>query len=226
MKKLLPFALLLPLLAGCAAKPITLPAASAPALKGKLLTPVTYPKVPTFREMTPMKAGLAGLGGAVGGLAMAAMDMSGKALVAGNAVEDPAVAIANSLAPLYAEKLGTPVAPMVKSATKGKPADLSKDVQGQGLILDVVTTNWQLIYFPVNWSHYRVLYNARARLIDAATGTVIAQSPCNFVSDDDPAKAPTYDELTGNGAALLKERLARAAAECSAVMKSTMLGAL
>ena len=85
---------------------------------------------------------------------------------------------------------------------------------GADYVLDVQTLNWSFAYFPTNWTHYRVMYAARVRLIDATSKAVVAEAGCRSVPSDDK-DAPTYDQLLADKAALLKSHLAKAAAACA-----------
>ena len=99
-------------------------------------------------------------------------------------------------------------------------ASLSRDAGHKGVVLDVETINWMFIYFPLDWSHYRIMYVARARLIDANTGKRIAQAPCTYKSDD--KTPPTYDQMLADKAALLKTMLAAAANSCAEIWRKAL----
>jgi hypothetical protein len=66
-----------------------------------------------------------------------------------------------------------------------------------------------------------VPYIAVARVIDADTANVIAESTCNLAPETN-AGAPTYDDLMTNGAAGLKASLAASAATCAARFRRDM----
>ena len=53
-------------------------------------------------------------------------------------------------------------------------------------------------------------------------GDQIARESCDYSSGDD-TPAPTYDEMLANQAALLKDKLAAAAASCSDTLARTLL---
>jgi len=75
---------------------------------------------------------------------------------------------------------------------------------------------------PTDWTHYRVSYTARLRLIDAATKTVVAESACTGVQGDDKNPAPK-DQLLENGAWPLKGYLAKAGEACTEVLARDVL---
>ncbi|HWM62239.1 MAG TPA: hypothetical protein VNN98_08795, partial [Rhizomicrobium sp.] len=99
-------------------------------------------------------------------------------------------------------------------------ASLSKDAANKGVVLDIETINWMFVYFPFDWSHYRVTVVARARLIDANTGKRIAQAPCQYQSEE--KTPPTYDQMLDNKAALLKSMLEAAADSCADKMAKSL----
>ncbi|MBL8299207.1 MAG: hypothetical protein JNN30_12790 [Rhodanobacteraceae bacterium] len=180
---------------------------------------VTYTtrKMPDFAAMTPGKA-MFGLLGA------AAMVGVGNKIIAGNEIPDPADAIAAALlAELQHAHEARPVTPPV---TVMRSDDVKQTVARVGevarYVVDAQTVNWALTYFPLNFTHYRVLYTAKVRLIDVQTRAVVAEGFCKRVPESD-AGAPTYDELLANQAALLKGELEAATRECVATLKREML---
>lgn len=89
-------------------------------------------------------------------------------------------------------------------------------------MVDVQTINWSLGYFPTDWNHYRVIYTAKARLIDSGSKAVLAEGSCVRIPQDNTG-APTYDELLANEASLLKKELSAAADECVKSLRKEML---
>ena len=53
-----------------------------------------------------------------------------------------------------------------KVSSKDSAQDLAQDHRGADYVLDVKTANWMFAYYPSDWSHYRVMYVARFRLIE------------------------------------------------------------
>jgi len=196
-------------------KPVQAPASAVDALQGQNLTSVTYVR-PDFAAMT---YGKAAIGGMFGG---ALMVSDGNQLVRENGLKDPALTIEPKLTVLVTERLKAAGTTKVadRAAKLDDEASLSKDVGKKGVVLDVETVNWSFVYFPLDWSHYRVIYVARARLIDANTGTRIAQAPCEYKSDD--KTPPTYDQMLDNKAALLKDMFAKAADVCAEQMAKSL----
>ena len=57
-------------------------------------------------------------------------------------------------------------------------------------------------YYPSDWSHYKVTYTARLRLIESASEKVVAETLCTTVQGDDE-NPPTQEQLLENKASLL-----------------------
>lgn len=225
MKKLLIVACALAL-AGCAGMtPAQMDKNSANAFQGAPLTTVTYKK-PAFSAMTYGRVAAGALFGAIGGAAAGAASISaGDEIIDDNAVPDPAIAIMAEAAPRIAARLKTSATSALTDQSSNDEKDLAAYAGGKGVVLDVQTLGWSFIYFPLDWTHYRVLHIARARLIDAGTGKVIALVPCKYNSGDDKsAPAPDYDTLLADHAAVLKAKLAAATSACAAKIETTMLG--
>jgi hypothetical protein len=203
-------------LGGCmSVKPVQAPAEAVDALKGQPLTAVTYVR-PDFAAMT---YGKAAIGGLIGG---AVMVSDGNAIVKENEIPDPVLRIEPKLTALVAERLkATGTTKIANRAAKlDDEASLSKDTGNKGVVLDIESINWMFVYFPFDWTHYRVVYTARARLIDAGSGKRIAQAPCEYKSED--KVPPTYDQMLENKAELLKTMLVTAADTCAETMAKTL----
>lgn len=203
-------------MAGCAnvnKQPIT--SAGISHLKDQPLVQTKRP-LPDFAAMTAGKAAFALVGAAL-------MISEGNALVAKNQIADPAGEIAANLAKELEAAHGARVVPEKIAVASGGVSDVSAATGSVArFVVDVETINWSFAYFPADWAHYRVIYTARARLIDTANKTIVAEGFCSRVPASN-AGAPTLDELTGNGAELLKKELSVAAAECVKTLKSEML---
>ena len=62
--------------------------------------------------------------------------------------------------------------------------------------------------------HYRVAWEARARLVRGEPSEVIRDASCDHVASEPQGSRATWDDLEGNGAALLKQKLSEAALAC------------
>ncbi len=184
-------------------------------LKGSTITVTTREK-PSFGATTAGKASFGLLGAA-------AMISAGNEIVKKNAVEDPAGSIARELANSFATANAMTVVPTEGVLAKGtNPAELARQYSGADLLLDVQTVNWGFAYFPTDWNNYRVIYSAKARLIDTKTRKVLAEGFCSRVPDktDD---APSHEELLANQAARLKQELQVAADHCISEFRAKVL---
>jgi len=204
-------------ISGCSVQAIKPSEEAIKGLAGKSITAVHFEKT----DFSAMKAGNA-MFGAIGGLAAVS---SGNALIAEHGVDDPSAAIAKLLSAAVKEKFGASTVSEVAQAISRDVDEPEAVVKATGstvgYVLDVKSLNWGLIYFPTNWTHYRMLYSVRGRLINAANGDVVAQMPCSFNSDTEET-APDYDQLIADNGALLKKKAADAAVACAKVMVDSL----
>ena len=177
-------------LTGCVStKRIPLSNADRSALNGKVAKLSVYAP-PTFIAAT---AGKAAVGGLVGS---ALMMSSGNKLVRDNNVQDPARSIAQQIGGYLADQYGLVVdtaAPDVADSHSIRA--LVKTYHDCDLILDVETIGWGCVYYPMHWTKYRVVYGARLRLIEPATGRILAQDKYQ-ITPEYREDAPSYDDLT------------------------------
>ena len=171
---------------------------------------------PSFSAMTAGKA-------AFGMLGAAAMISAGNDVVTNNNIEDPAHKIADALLSAIAEKHGAEVVEQRVETDSGKPADVVRNTPSSTrFVLDVQTINWSFGYFPTDWNSYRVMYSAKAQLLERSTGKVVAEGFCSRVPEA-TEDAPSHETLLADNAAVLKRELNLAADECIATLKATML---
>jgi hypothetical protein len=134
---------------------------------------------------------------------------------------NPADAIAQELAIALRDAQGAQSAAPVAVETNDVERIAAQAKGKARFVVDVETRIWHVIYFPTDWTHYQVPYMAVARLIDADTARVLAESSCK-VEPGTNAGAPTYDELLANGAERLKASAAASVATCAAQFKRDM----
>ena len=216
MRKLLTLSLIAIAASGCTTiNKQALSPTAASDLKNQTIVK-TSRTAPNFAAMTAGKAAFAILGAA-------AMISEGNQLVASNKVEDPADSIATQLATALSDAHGLRI---VTSPVPVSSDDADQVAQASAAVarfaIDVQTLNWSFAYFPTDWSHYRVIYTAKARLIDSQSKAVISEGFCKRIPESN-TNAPTYDALLANQAALLKSELSSAAEECVRSLKSEML---
>lgn len=172
---------------------------------------------PSFTTMTLTSATF----GAVGAVAAVS---EGNRIIGENDIADPAKAITMVLAKAMQSSQGVQLVNEPLHIDSEEPARIADLAKGKArFVLDVRTTGWMLGYFPTNWTHYRVMYAAKARLIDVDSRQVLAEAFCKQTPES-AENAPSYDEMVAAGAARLKAELAAAANICSENLSRDMLG--
>jgi hypothetical protein len=186
--------------------------AQAPALHGVARTPEP------FSVRTPGSAA-AGGGGVLGGLgSLTLFQQKGEAMRSQYGLADPALRVAEQLGAALREEAGAPPLGLAKEpVTTDDPHAIAARF-GSGVVLDVRTEYWEVLYYPTDWSHYRLLYRASARLLEAPAGRVLWQGECETESGAADG-SPTLEALEANGAALLKSLLDAAADECASRLR-------
>jgi hypothetical protein len=173
--------------------------------------------MPDFGELTPAKATFGMIG--------AAFTISeGNKTVANNKIADPAIAIADALLGAMQSSHGTQIVASPVRIDAEDPARIAELAKGKArYVLDVRTLMWQMMYFPTDWTHYQVMYTAKARLIDVDAKTVVAEAFCKQLPESN-ANAPTFDEMLALNAARLKAVNAAYAQACASKLGRDMLG--
>jgi hypothetical protein len=172
--------------------------------------------MPDFAEMTAGKA-------VFGVLGAAAMISEGNKTVANNGIADPAVAIADALLGAMRTSHGAQLVASPVRIDNEDPARIAEQAKGKArYVLDVRTLMWQMSYFPTDWAHYRVIYTAKARLIDVEAKNVVAEAFCKQVPDSN-TNAPTFDDMLALNAARLKAINAANAQACAESLGREML---
>jgi len=202
------------MLAGSHRLPDIVQAPALDAYQGQPLTLIVHKKA-SFLAMTSGKAAFAMFG------ALAALS-EGDKVVKDNNIADPAGAIADRIGTELAGRLKTPAPVTVSEFDEDSNTDIAKAAGGKGLAFYVEAVGWGFSYYSTSWGHYHVNYDARMRLVDAATGQTIAQAPCKYETGEDGA--PDYDTMMADNAAFIKKVMASAADSCVAVVEDKMLG--
>ncbi len=192
------------------------PAAADPAkpfdrFAGLPLTTVTY-HLDTPLIATPLNA-ITGLAGGI------AEYETGKEMLKVDQIENPADGMMAKLAPMIADAIRPSATTVItgKDSDNDGAKDLAAMGNGQGAVLGIETRAFMIIYFPFDWSHYKVKYSARARLVEGASAKKIADSNCDYASDDyDDTNRPRLGDLLKEKGALLKVKLAQAVDVCVA----------
>ncbi len=139
---------------------------------------------------------------------------AGDQLVGADAIADPSAEIAHAVARGYAATLG------------GAAADAPTDWDGAGAgwaryLVKVATTQWGFTYYPLDWKHYHLTYDARLELVDIVSKQVLVKATCSHKADA-ASERFSYGDLTDAGGATLKSQLGAIAEECVAQFKADM----
>lgn len=206
--------LLLLLASACASGRVALDATSRGRLaETEAVRAVVRPA--SFSVRTPGGA-LAGGGGALGALVSEAVaGRRGEMTRTRHSLADPALRVAETLGETLRSDLGVARVEIAREPV-AEDAPL-----GTGLVLELRTQRWLLLYFPTDWSHYRVSYQADARLVDAASATVLWASSCEVLGSD-LSPSPTLGELEANDGALLGTKFDEVADACARQLRATL----
>jgi hypothetical protein len=178
---------------------------AAGTLEGRSVVLSRYAKQ-DFSALTAGKGAFAAVG------AGAAVS-TGNELVKQEGIADPAVAVSDALGKRLAQRYRLTPKPAGMEAKSDNVGELAQTYAGSDLLLDVKTQAWGFVYYPTDWSHYRIMYNARLRLIDLKTKAVLAEGTC-VLAPEKTADSPTYEELLAQNAARLKREFAGAETAC------------
>jgi hypothetical protein len=216
MKTWMPLIATAVLLTGCVSTTTkTIDAQALSAVRKQSVVHTTR-NMPDFSEMTPAKVPFGLIGAAL-------MISEGNKTVASNKVADPANAIAGALLNAMQSAQGMQVVASPVRIDSEDPARIAELAKGKArFVLDVRTLVWQMLYFPTDWTHYRVFYTAKARLIDVDTRAVVAEAFCKQLPDSN-VNAPTFDEMLALNAARLKVINAAHAQACAESLGRDML---
>lgn len=206
MKIVIISAVLIATLSGCATKTIPLTSSVGSAYRGKSITYAVHEEKPSFYAMTAGKS-------MCGGAGAAAMVCEGNEIIRENNVPDPAVTISATLVNDLATKYDLVVIQPTKKTSSTKTAQVASDYGNADLVLDVKTKSWGFAYLPMNWNNYRIMYNAKLKLIDTKKTVELASRSVSYNSINDN-KHPSYNQLIDNDAVGLKQELEKAKTHC------------
>ncbi|MEE9615238.1 MAG: hypothetical protein V3W31_09890 [Thermodesulfobacteriota bacterium] len=187
-----------------------------------VLWAVHYPRA-RFEARTPGKTAILG-GGAMGALLnIEAGKSGGEKMWEAYSLQDPAVVIKNQFLSGLTRQLRAGNFRTVSDVQDSDRVDDLKASFETGMVVDFKTTRLLLFYYPTDWSHYRLAYQARARLIRIEDSKIVWQGGCKVVGDD-PTTSPTFEELQANGGKRLKEMLVEAGNACSEQLLAQAIG--
>lgn len=165
-------------------------------------------------------AAAAGGGGVLGGLgSLTLFQQKGEAMRKQHGIADPALRVAERLGASLHEEAGAPPLGLVREPVATDESAAIAARFGNGLVLDLRTEYWELLYYPTDWSHYRLVYRASARLVEAPSGRMLWRDECETESGK-AGERPTLEALEADGAALLKSMLDAAADECATRLRA------
>lgn len=142
-----------------------------------------------------------------------------------NDIDDPAVKMARSVAARLAAARHAPVmdAPLLADQKEAE-AIFYQATDGQddprGLLVDVATIAWGVLYYAGDSRHYYLDYRARLQVIDLAAGAVLLHADCEHHGDK-AADAFTWDEVAGDSPRSLKARIGAEVDECLAQFRAS-----
>lgn len=214
MIKILLSSLFVAALSGCATVPeVSIDANSGNAMKGKTVA-FTTRVMPKMLTVTPADV----LGSPV---ALFSRD-KGADMVLAFRIEDPSIEIGRELMAALQAGRGTVAAGGSLRVQTDNVVEIAAAAKGNAdYILDVSTTFWMFSYFPFDFFRYQVHYQGNARLIDTATGTVVANGKCKSEAPTSTG-APRFDDFEANNAEVLKREIARSVRDCVATFKTRL----
>lgn len=149
---------------------------------------------------------------------------TGNKIIAAHRIDDPADHIGSELLAALHTRHGASSVAMPVTVRANDVAGLAMETRPLArYALDVRTTQWQVAYFPNDWSRYRLIYEAHARLIDTVSGAMVAEGHCKSMPVSSSG-APTYETMLAENAAWLRMELAFVANSCVDSLKADMLG--
>ncbi|MHB1955857.1 MAG: hypothetical protein ACYCOU_19165 [Sulfobacillus sp.] len=158
--------------------------------------------------MTPGKALFSGFGAYAG-------VQEGKRWMTKYQVPNPAALVEHELAnTLQQRDLIGKVSPAPQGLPDDKIAHLQKAFGHHGLVLDATMLQWNVMYYPLAFGRYRMMYAERVRLVDLAQGKTVWQHVCK-VRTNNSATAPSFDEMQANNGAVLKQFTRKLAQRCT-----------
>jgi hypothetical protein len=184
--------------------------------QGTTLTVVTH-RPTDFTAMTVARAEL--------GIAGAFLEIGkGNQLVHDDQIVDPALALAARLSTDLSSRLKPANVTTLPDQVSLSDKTLAGVAGNKGLVLDVESSVWGYLYYTMHWGRYRAQYIARVRLLDAATGELVAKTRC-WIDPDATTSSPTGDEMLANNGEKLKAMLAADGNDCLASVEKDLFGA-
>ena len=185
-------------------KNVPLAAGDRAAMRGKTLV-ASRRNMPAFGVIKPESMALAGLGGAIGGaIAGGIAESQGKEQVVMHHLPIPEETITTPVQKNLVTKTGARSLPVPSSWVADDNAQsIAAQYRPADYVLDIRTTGWMGGDYPFTVSKYFIAYSAKMRLIEVASGRVIAEGFQSYQSND-KAHAPNFAGIYANDAAFLR----------------------
>ena len=149
--------------------------------------------------------------------------VGGKKMIREYGLQDPALRLRDRLISALATDLGIRGFDVAPEPLENDDFDTVRARFPRRVVLDFKTTLWTL--FPSKGiafsSDYMVLYGVRARLLRTEDGKIMWEGQCQ--TERNQSADRSWDDLTANGAALLKARLYEIADACAERLRAQLL---
>jgi hypothetical protein len=210
---------------GCASTdlaPIKMEKGGIEKLKNQSTVIAIHYKPSSFRLVTvdtTMASGIGVLFGAVGGAISAGVtnnkiESAGQEMVENYSLQDPVLRVKEQILGGLNTNHGVNNIHAVPETMVEENFDLLRKQYGTGILIDFMTVNWGLGFFPFDRSHYRTPLFVRSRLVDLKDSKVLWQGSCR-VMEEKTDSSPDLDEIKAENGALLKKKLIAAADICA-----------
>lgn len=185
-------------------KNVPLSANDRAAMRGKTVV-ASKRALPSFAVLKPEAMAAASLGGAIGGaIAGGIAESQGKQQLLIHKIPPPEDTISSQVMKSLVARTGARPLPSPSSTVANeKPAAIAAQYQPADYVLDVRTTGWMGVYYPMTLTKYSIIHGSKMRLIEAKSGRVIAEGFHSYQGKD-KKNAPNYVGIFSNGAAFLR----------------------
>ena len=201
-----------------AAGPPALPQTPPAAGEVSLIAYVKHTKAPVLIDSTPGKAAFALIG-------TVAMISAGHDIVVADDIQDPSGDMAHEIAAAYAAVHGGRVAdaPLLDDhlLTRAKTSSLAEESNGARYVVDADPPGLNLIYFPLDWAHFDLMFSGAVRIIDTSNDKIVLRANC-FMKPHNSPEAMGHGELLADHGAALKLLIAKKSQACIDKMKADL----
>jgi hypothetical protein len=169
--------------------------------------------------------GLGVLGAAIAGAiaGAATSSPSGKSeLISKTNFADPALGISQTLVKAIQSRIDIQVVPATSKPGDDSIESIVATAPGADWTMEVKTHSWSMVYFPTDWSHYRVSYRSTLRVLDVASKRVLSESVCQYAQGE--KRRPSLDQLVAKDASLLHFYFQQAQFECTDQFAAKVFG--